>query len=188
MFNAGQNNSENPVVPISELEIVTGFVFNKSGVQTRRQRDTSAKLKDEFDRISRWVEAVICRRPMQQKNEINSDDEKGNDNDHKKDDAADQDEDMGSSNSSSNGGQATTRIAETTASKTAMTSPLELAMACLDVGSRDYTSQQGPWRFGSDFQSFKVVAAHCSLKELDAALERAQRQQLDDESAPDEGL
>ena len=29
--------------------------MNKGGVQTRRQRDQSTKLADEFDRISSWI-------------------------------------------------------------------------------------------------------------------------------------
>lgn len=32
-----------------------GSVLNKGGVQTRRQRDQSNKLADEFDRISTWI-------------------------------------------------------------------------------------------------------------------------------------
>jgi hypothetical protein len=44
---------------ISELEVFTGSIFNKLGVQTRRQRDKSIQLKDEFDRIAKWTTAMI---------------------------------------------------------------------------------------------------------------------------------
>ncbi len=51
--------SENPNYPITELEVFVGFIVNKSGVQTSRQRDKSIKLKDEFDRISLGFSRVI---------------------------------------------------------------------------------------------------------------------------------
>ncbi|KAH6651893.1 RNA dependent RNA polymerase-domain-containing protein [Truncatella angustata] len=49
---------------ITELEIFTGNIFNKSGVQTRRQRDRSLKLKDHFDCIATWIEGLIRKRPI----------------------------------------------------------------------------------------------------------------------------
>jgi len=53
------NFSEHPVQPLSELEVFTGHIVNKTGVQTRRQRDQSHKLKDEFERISTWITKQI---------------------------------------------------------------------------------------------------------------------------------
>lgn len=44
--------SEHPIKPITELEVFIGNVLNRSGVQTNRQRDSSTKLRDEFERIS----------------------------------------------------------------------------------------------------------------------------------------
>lgn len=44
--------SEHPIKPITELEVFIGNILNRSGVQTNRQRDSSIKLKDEFERIS----------------------------------------------------------------------------------------------------------------------------------------
>lgn len=32
-----------------------GFILNKSGAQTHRQRDRSVKLKDGFDKIAAWI-------------------------------------------------------------------------------------------------------------------------------------
>ncbi|PYI11718.1 rna-dependent rna polymerase [Aspergillus sclerotiicarbonarius CBS 121057] len=55
VFSARNNYSDHPINPISELEVFIGSVMNKGGVQTRRQRDQSRKLADEFDRISTWI-------------------------------------------------------------------------------------------------------------------------------------
>ncbi|PWY81018.1 rna-dependent rna polymerase [Aspergillus eucalypticola CBS 122712] len=55
VFSARNNYSEHPIEPLSELEVFIGSVLNKGGVQTRRQRDQSNKLADEFDRISTWI-------------------------------------------------------------------------------------------------------------------------------------
>ncbi len=49
------NFSEHPIKPISELEVFIGYIINKTGVQTRRQRERSLGLKDEFDRIATWI-------------------------------------------------------------------------------------------------------------------------------------
>lgn len=49
--------SEHPIKPITELEVFIGNIMNRSsgGVQTRRQRDNSIKLKEEFDQLAAWV-------------------------------------------------------------------------------------------------------------------------------------
>lgn len=51
--------SDNPRKPLREVEVFCGFVLNNRGSQTRRQRDTSAKLKDETDRIMAWIVGMI---------------------------------------------------------------------------------------------------------------------------------
>lgn len=51
MWQATMDYSEHAYLPIEELEVFTGSIFNKTGVQTWRQRDRSLKLQDEFDRI-----------------------------------------------------------------------------------------------------------------------------------------
>ncbi|KAF4415615.1 RNA-directed RNA polymerase [Fusarium acutatum] len=43
--------SENPRAPLTEVEAFCGFILNKRGAQTRRQGDSSIKLKEEIDRI-----------------------------------------------------------------------------------------------------------------------------------------
>jgi hypothetical protein len=42
--------SENPRRPLTEVEAFCGTVLNKTGSQTRRQREASIKLKEEVDR------------------------------------------------------------------------------------------------------------------------------------------
>lgn len=43
--------SDNPRSALSEVEVFCGFILNKRGSQTRRQRDSSIKLSDKTDRI-----------------------------------------------------------------------------------------------------------------------------------------
>ncbi|KAL4902305.1 hypothetical protein BDW74DRAFT_186868 [Aspergillus multicolor] len=52
---AMSNFSEHPTRPITELEVFVGQILNNSGVQTRRQRERSIKLKDEFDDTASWI-------------------------------------------------------------------------------------------------------------------------------------
>lgn len=47
--------AEHPHQPLTELEVFVGFIMNRTGVQTSRQRDRSAKLRDEFERITTWI-------------------------------------------------------------------------------------------------------------------------------------
>lgn len=47
--------SGHPTKPLTELEVFIGNPINKSGVQTRRQRDSGIKLKDEMGRIATWI-------------------------------------------------------------------------------------------------------------------------------------
>jgi len=59
-------NSDNPSQPLRELEVFVGFIINKSGVQTRRQRDRSVRLKDEFERITSWIMRQMRHPPSSQ--------------------------------------------------------------------------------------------------------------------------
>ncbi|KAJ3470136.1 hypothetical protein MRS44_000235 [Fusarium solani] len=47
--------SENARSCLSEVEVFCGFILNKRGGQTRRQRDSSIKLKEEIDRIMTFI-------------------------------------------------------------------------------------------------------------------------------------
>ncbi|KAE8408721.1 RNA dependent RNA polymerase-domain-containing protein [Aspergillus pseudonomiae] len=57
--------SDHPTKPISELEVVIGSIINRRGVQTRRQRDRSDKLHEEFDRIATWATNIMRRQEVQ---------------------------------------------------------------------------------------------------------------------------
>ncbi|KAI5928191.1 rna-dependent rna polymerase [Camillea tinctor] len=124
---------------ITELEVFTGSIFNKSGIQTRRQRDKSVRLKDEFDRISKWVQALIHKKQM-------------NEGDDKDDDDSDEDDDYGGVGLNP--------------------SSLELSIACLHVGVTRPNVFRGSKKGSIEFQSFKVVAASCALRELEYAIKQ----------------
>lgn len=62
IYNVMIDYSGLPTQALTELEVFTGSIFSASGVQSRRQRDRSLQLKDEFDRIARWTENLIRRR------------------------------------------------------------------------------------------------------------------------------
>lgn len=47
--------AERPHQPLKELEVFIGFIMNKTGIPSRRQRDRSVKLKDEFERITSGI-------------------------------------------------------------------------------------------------------------------------------------
>ncbi|KAI5458153.1 RNA dependent RNA polymerase-domain-containing protein [Mariannaea sp. PMI_226] len=47
--------SENPKTWLTEVEVFCGFILNKRGGQTRRQRDSSIKLKEEVDGALTWI-------------------------------------------------------------------------------------------------------------------------------------
>lgn len=57
--------SDHPTKPISELEVVIGSIINRRGVQTRRQRDRSNKLHEEFDRIATWITSIMRRQEIE---------------------------------------------------------------------------------------------------------------------------
>lgn len=54
--------SSNPRVPITEVEAFCGSILNPKGSQTRRQRDSSIKLKDEMDSVMNHVVKLISDR------------------------------------------------------------------------------------------------------------------------------
>lgn len=120
--------SDNASLRITELEVFTGAIFNATGVQTRRQRDRSIQLKDEFDSLVQQTEAVIrkksARPPGEQLDEAQM-------------------------------------MAHC---KTALRS----SMACLNVACFKEEGRRSGWRRVDEvFQSFKVIAACCVIKELD---------------------
>ncbi|KAL8393795.1 hypothetical protein RB595_003517 [Gaeumannomyces hyphopodioides] len=53
--------SDHPIQPISELEVFIGHIHNKTGPQTHRQRDSSNKLRDSFDRTAAYFTKQMRR-------------------------------------------------------------------------------------------------------------------------------
>lgn len=51
--------ADSPTQPLKELEVAMGFILNKKGIQSRRQRDKSSKLSDAFARITKMVTNVL---------------------------------------------------------------------------------------------------------------------------------
>ncbi|KAI4593690.1 hypothetical protein KJ359_009174 [Pestalotiopsis sp. 9143b] len=144
--------SDHATIGITELEVFTGNIFNKSGIQTRRQRDRSLQIKDEFDRIAAWIESLIRKQPIADLTEQQDEEEDGLD-------------------SISNGGSTWTNDIQATA--------LELSIACLHVGCVKEPGSRNPARprfktaKADGKLSFKVLAACCVLKELNIAIRQA---------------
>ncbi|KAK8108246.1 RNA-dependent RNA polymerase [Apiospora kogelbergensis] len=74
MYSITMDYSEHASMPITELEVFTGNIFNKSGAQTPRQRDRSIKLKEAFDRMAKTTVALI-RKNKQGHEELEADGE-----------------------------------------------------------------------------------------------------------------
>ncbi|KAI3323950.1 RdRP-domain-containing protein [Xylariaceae sp. AK1471] len=126
---------------ITELEVFTGTIFNKSGIQTRRQRDASTRLKDEFDRITKWVEGLIRKHDVKSSRDPHDGIE---DDSH---DGYDQE----------------------SASPDTEYTALELSFACLRQGVVRADNTGANKRSVGNFVSFKIIAAHCALRELEIA-------------------
>ncbi|KAI1135814.1 RdRP-domain-containing protein [Hypoxylon sp. FL0543] len=149
IWSATMDYSDNFTKGLKELEVFNGCIFNKSGVQTARQRDKSVRLKDEYDRIVKWVESLIRKKETAPR-----EDGEANDGDES-DGTSDLD------TQSYNDGLETNREDTFTA--------LRLSIACLQVGM-EKSNNYG--RTNGNFQSFKIVAAQCALTELEIAFAR----------------
>ncbi|KAI1214371.1 RdRP-domain-containing protein [Annulohypoxylon truncatum] len=147
IWSATMDYSDNFTKGLTELEVFTGCIFSKSGIQTRRQRDKSIRLKDEYDRIAKWVEGVIRKKEVKMREDEDNDSHA--DADELNDEPASRD--------------------VTNLDPGLALSALELSIACLHV-STEQSDNFG--RSKVDFQSFKIVAAQCALTELDLALAR----------------
>ncbi|KAI0133352.1 RdRP-domain-containing protein [Hypoxylon sp. NC0597] len=143
IWSATMDYSDNFTKGLTELEVFTGCIFNKSGVQTRRQRDKSVRLKDEYDRIVKWAEGLIRKKEVPPR----------------EDDEAEDSSECDSKTQIQ--GSASLQISHDDAFTT-----FELSIACLHVGTEKSNSFG---RSNSDFQSFKLVAAQCALTQLEIA-------------------
>lgn len=126
---------------MTEVEAFCGSILNKTGGQTRRQRDSSIKLKDEMDRVMTWI-------VKQMRENATSSEERFASSPSNEGDDSDQDSVVG-------GDQTLDGWLET----------VSLCWACLLVGCKDISGS------GSDhLESFRVVAACCLLKEVGSEL------------------
>ncbi|KAI1656249.1 RdRP-domain-containing protein [Daldinia decipiens] len=142
VWTATMEYSDNFTKGLSELEVFTGYIFNKTGAQTRRQRDKSVRLKDDYDAIARWVESMIRKKKVDPRD-------------------SDDDDDCNDSDADSTDYYTDSRHHDST--------PLELSIACLHVGI-DKSKTFG--RNKDDFQTFKIISAQCALTELELAIQR----------------
>ncbi|KAI1759088.1 RdRP-domain-containing protein [Hypoxylon sp. FL1150] len=144
--------SDNSTKGITELEVFTGYIFNKSGVQTKRQRDKSVRLKDEFDRTAKWVESLIRKKGIESRED---------------DGVADDDDDSDSDAGAPLDGESLTSDSSSEDFRYDL-SALELSIACFHVGTSASKNNYG--RNSGDYQSFKIIAAQCVLSELEIAI------------------
>lgn len=122
--------SDNPRSPLTEVEVFCGFILNKRGGQTRRQRDSSIKLKEEIDRVMTWMVKLI------------------------------RDRGMGNEETASNFSVAHGRE-----------SVIELCWACLAIGCIKDAGASPLYHGTGALRSFRVVAACCLVKELNALVQ-----------------
>ncbi|KAF4986827.1 hypothetical protein FGRMN_10645 [Fusarium graminum] len=125
--------SENARSGLSEVEVFCGFILNKRGAQTRRQGDSSVKLKEEIDRIMTWIVKQIRDRGVSGEAETLS--------------------------TATGVGEAPLRWKEDV---------IELCWACVAVGCIKKENAPLLYHGTGELESFRVVAASCLLKELDA--------------------
>ncbi|OTA57896.1 RdRP-domain-containing protein [Hypoxylon sp. EC38] len=143
VWSATMDYSDNFTKGLTELEVFTGCIFNKSGVQTRRQRDKSVRLKDEYDRIVKWAEGLIRKKEVPPQ----------------EDDVPE--EGSGGDSKTQTQGSSSLQI-----SHDDTFTALELSIACLEVGTEKSNSFG---RSNGNFLSFKIVAAQCALSQLEIA-------------------
>lgn len=124
--------SESSRSAISEVEAFCGFIQNQRGSQTKRQRDSSIKLKDDVDRHMAFMSKQIRDRA-----------------------AVDHDDNVSEASSVSTVNRA-------------LDSALELSWACLIVACIPGASAPEEYHGVAGLASFRIVAACCVLKELDA--------------------
>ncbi|KAM3449446.1 hypothetical protein MY3296_006911 [Beauveria thailandica] len=146
-----QQFSHNPRTAISETEAFCGDIVNKTGSQSRQQRDLSIKLKDEMDRLMSWIVKLI-RNP----------------------------EARGGGWYDGGGSVVEPTAAGDGTVTTARLQSLEMAAACFQIellqgdapAHTGFRGKRGGATGGGKeerMQSFMVIAAACMLNELEAA-------------------
>lgn len=142
---AASQYSESPSLPLSEVEVFIGATLSRSGHQTTRQRNQSMKLHDEFKRIS-MVAIRAMRNPLAPSALAGHDDKV----------------------ESVVGAPSVVSMTETTETASRpydrAVERLAMAMACLEVGCEKKFHAAS--NRGTEFESFRVIAAAEVLREL----------------------
>ncbi|OBR06835.1 RNA-dependent RNA polymerase [Colletotrichum higginsianum IMI 349063] len=132
--------SDSHMKQLTEVEVFCGSIFNKSGSQTRRQKDNSKKLKQEFDRLAEHMTQHMRRKARN--TEVQGAEAY---NDIHNTLFASQDDYY-------------ERLLEPNREA------LEVSYACLMVGMQ--TENESEYESWGHLESFKVIAASVLLKEL----------------------
>ncbi|GKT52264.1 RNA-directed DNA polymerase from mobile element jockey [Colletotrichum spaethianum] len=137
--------SDSHMKQLTEVEVFCGSIFNKTGSQTRRQKDNSKKLKQDFDRLADHMTQQMRRRVRNAEghgtaayNNVDSTTEK---------------QDVSS-----------TPVDDIDRFLAPNREALEMSYACLMVGLLKNTDVE--YEHWTHLESFKVIAASVLLKEL----------------------
>lgn len=138
--------SDHPVKPLSEVEVFVGCVHNTRGAQTRRQRDSSDKLKEHVARIFSWVAKYIRQL---------------------------EDSDTNSEDDSESEGQSNAKPARSEMGSSI--SSVELALACLHTActpgsGNEHGENQGRGSSSEKLVSFRIVAAAVLRREMEVVM------------------
>ncbi|OHX00326.1 RNA-dependent RNA polymerase [Colletotrichum incanum] len=137
--------SDSRMKQLTEVEVFCGSIFNKTGSQTRRQKDNSKKLKQDFDRLADHVTHQMRRKV---RNAEGHDTAVYNNVDPTTDEQA----------------PGSTPVDDLDRFLSPNREALEMSYACLMVGLVKNTDIE--YEHWAHLQSFKVIAASVLLKEL----------------------
>ncbi|KAK2043345.1 RNA dependent RNA polymerase [Colletotrichum somersetense] len=137
--------SDNHMKQLTEVEVFCGSIFNKTGSQTRRQKDNSKKLKQDFDRLADHMTQQMRRKFR------NADGSSTAVNDNV-DPTIDRE------------APGSTALDDLDRLLAPNKEALEMAYACLRVGLLDNADVE--YEHWAQLQSFKVIAASVLLREL----------------------
>ncbi|KAK2001384.1 RNA dependent RNA polymerase [Colletotrichum falcatum] len=137
--------SDNHMKQLTEVEVFCGSIFNKTGSQTRRQKDNSKKLKQNFDRLADHI-------TQQMRRKFRNAEGSGTAVNGNADPAIDQ---------AAPGSAAVDDLDRLLAPNR---EALEMSYACLMVGLLENTDVE--YEHWAQLQSFKVIAASVLLREL----------------------
>lgn len=158
-------NSEHPYKPLKEVELFIGYVFNKRGSQTRRQRECSEKLHTTFERISTAIWRMIRER-KKVKESMNLEN-----NNYSATHPTDDIESLAESLATVTTVTAATAKTVSTAGVTPVTADkevLELALACFIVSLEERKGiRRVTFKKEWNVETFKILAANVFLKELE---------------------